>query len=243
MLNGIDFHLINPTESGNIGACARALKNMGFDQLHLLEPHAQLDAGAFARASGADDLLLRAQSHTQLNKQLSQYHWVVGTTMQTTSHAHKAISMEYFVQQVTQRTSQNQRIAVLFGTESSGLTNQQLDHCQATLSIPCSNAFSSLNLSHAVQIIAYEARKAMLGLSATQPSSGVMPATHEDIQRMVDFIEQRLTDKRYLAPEKQNKYMRHIKNIFHQSQMSKQQAQLFMGMLRGLVGKNQSETD
>lgn len=158
LLDQISIVLVNTSHPGNIGATARAMKNMGLEHLVLVSPKEFPHAEATVRASGADDLLARAKLVNNLQEAIADVHFVVGTSARTRTIPWPLANPRQCVQKIAPILEASQRVAFVFGNEQSGLSNEELALCHYHLQIPTSQDFSSLNVAAAVQIVCYECR-------------------------------------------------------------------------------------
>ena len=170
MENGKDLHrvrivLVEPTHPGNVGAAARAMKAMGLDRLCLVAPRRFPSAEATARAAGADDVLHAARIVESLDDALADCGFVLGTTARPRRIEWPVLDAREGARRAVAQAARTP-VAVVFGRESAGLTNAELDRCHALVRIPAAARFSSLNVAAAVQIIAYEMRVAAHGEGA-----------------------------------------------------------------------------
>lgn len=152
--DGIAFVLVAPTEPGNIGAAARAVKNMGFRRLELVNPAGHLSLMARAMACGAKDLLERAPVHASFEDAVAGASLVVGTTRRRGRRRGLFLPLEDGAARIVKAAAGN-RVAILFGNEHNGLTNRELDACAFLLTIPTDPAAPSLNLAQSVLLTAY----------------------------------------------------------------------------------------
>ncbi|MBT8143938.1 MAG: RNA methyltransferase, partial [Gammaproteobacteria bacterium] len=161
-MNSDDIHivLVETSHPGNIGATARAMKTMGLTRLRLVKPKIFPDADATARASGADDILDTAQVFGSLQEAIADCVAVVGTTARSRTLSAPVISPRNSAARIA-ATLPSGPVAMVFGRERAGLSNDELDHCNWLVNIPANPDFSSLNLAMAVQLIAYEIRLAL----------------------------------------------------------------------------------
>ena len=164
--NNISFILIDTLESGNIGASARALKNLGFSRLELVRPgkFPSDEAGWFAH--GAEDVLSNATVHQNLEDALKDKSVVIGTTRRAGKKRGKVYPVREAAEKIRQ-LSVNNRVALLFGREDRGLTNEETAACSFMISIPASPENPSFNLAQALLIIAYELSCTSYGISPT----------------------------------------------------------------------------
>jgi TrmH family RNA methyltransferase len=154
-LDNIRFVLVGTTHPGNIGAAARAMKTMGLSNLHLVEPLHYPNAEATARASGADDVLAKAVVHNSLVDAIAGCQQVYGMSARLRHLPVPIVNPREAVEKI-QQVEDDAHIAIVFGREHSGLTNEELDRCQHLINIPANPDYSSLNLAAAVQVLAYE---------------------------------------------------------------------------------------
>jgi tRNA (cytidine32/uridine32-2'-O)-methyltransferase len=156
----IRFVLVETSHPGNIGAAARALKTMEQANWVLVSPSQFPHPEALAMASGATDWLDSVQVVATLEEAVADCEWVVATSARPRSAYYwPELSPEEATEQLVARSQQGATVAVVFGPERTGLSNEHLDFCQALIAIPANPAYSSLNLAQAVQIIAYEIHK------------------------------------------------------------------------------------
>ncbi len=163
--DNVHFVLVEPTEPGNIGAAARALKNMGFRRLELVNPVPHLTAEAKSMACGAKDLLVKAPIYPNLESAIAGKSLLVGSTRRLGSKRGLILNLREAAGKIRQAAQAN-RVAVLFGNEHSGLTNRETDRCGFLLTIPSSPAFPSLNLAQSVMLVAYELSSSAGGRAA-----------------------------------------------------------------------------
>jgi tRNA (cytidine32/uridine32-2'-O)-methyltransferase len=166
----IRFVLVGTTHPGNIGAAARALKNMSLEELVLVRPAAFPHPEASARASGADDLLARARVEPDLRVALQDCSLVLATTSRERDQYFRVLDVRAAMTRVLSAAEQGP-VALLFGPERAGLSNAELECAHALLRIPANPAYSSLNLAMAVQVVAYELLRARLRAAGEPPAS------------------------------------------------------------------------
>ncbi len=234
-LENIHIFLINTTESGNIGAASRAMKNMGLQNLVLINPSCSIDEKAKARSSGADDILENTIISDNLKAALASYNYVIGTSHRQRKSKKKPFDMEDFHKHIN-NNSTHEKTAILFGTESSGLTNEALDLCDYCLAIPSNPDFPSLNLSHAIQIICYETLQSTIHTTAglVQVPIKAKQTRHEDYEFLFEYIEKNLLDSAYLESEKAKSYMSKVRNIIKGASFSEEELKLFAGLIKNL---------
>lgn len=176
-LSRVRVVLINTSHPGNIGAAARAMKTMGLHRLYLVDPQDFPSAEATSRASGADDVLANAVVCDSLPEALQDCSLVIGTTARERAISAPFVEPREFAERVMQETEQGE-VALVFGRERSGLTNEEIDCCQLLVHIPANENYSSLNLGAAVQVLSYELR--MTALAAKRSAQGAALAQASD---------------------------------------------------------------
>lgn len=188
--------LVGTQHPGNIGSAARAMKTMGLADLHLVRPHKFPHLEASALAAGATDLLDRAIVHESFAEAVADCHFVIGTS----SRRREVPLPEYGAREAAERLWQaglTGKVALVFGCERTGLENEDLQRCHATVCIPANPDYASLNLAAAVQVLVYEFRMAQLTFESapeTLPGSGSVLdsdaalATHDDMERFFGHL-------------------------------------------------------
>ncbi len=229
--NHIKFVLVETSHPGNIGAAARAMKNMSLSRLALVTPKQFPHADATARASGADDLLERAEIHDSIESAVADCAFVVGTSARP---RHLYIP-EYTPRECAEKLaleSQEQPVAILFGREDSGLSNTELDFCNAQMRIPTNPDYSSLNLGAAVQVMAYEM---MLQCEADQPAAEIVRenplATQDEMEGFYAHLEQVITKTGFFDPDNPGQMMRRLRRLYQRAQVDRNE----MNILRGIL--------
>lgn len=238
-LSSIRIVLVATTHAGNIGATARAMKNMGLTQLVLVNPkHPLPNAEASARASGADDILQNALTINSLEEALSDCHLVLGTSARERQIPWPLLNPREAAQKSIEATHQQQQVALVFGREHAGLTNEELQQCNYHIHIPTNEAFSSLNVAAAVQVLTYEMRVAWLALQSQPTSSKVheiknldQPCTHEELEKFYQHLEQLLIAIQFLNPEQPKYLMARLRKLYGKANITK----LEMNILRGIL--------
>ena len=188
MLKNINVVLVQTSHPGNIGGAARALKNMGLEKLRLVMPKNFPCADATARAAGADDVLASATTTNTLAQALQNCSLVIGTSARLRELSLPILDPRSAAIKITE-TAKTQQVAIVFGRENNGLTNEELLQCHYQLHIPTNPEFSSLNLAAAVQLIAYEIRMASTHAIITAQDNNEMP-TAEDIQMLYKHLQE-----------------------------------------------------
>lgn len=228
-LDNIFIILVGTTHPGNIGAAARAMKTMGLKHLRLVQPQHFPSLEATARASGADDLLAHAEIFDRFEDSLQGCRLVFGSSARQRSIRWSTLHPR---QCATQALESQDKVAIVFGREHSGLTNDELDHCHYMLQIPTDAHFSSLNLAAAVQVVSYELRcRADELCHKPLAPRDEMPVSAEQMQLFYLHLEQTLIDIEFLDPEKPRRLMRRLQRLFNRAQPVTSEMNLLRGIL------------
>jgi len=241
MLDKIRIVLVNTTHPGNIGATARAMKNMGLSDLCLVEPKHFPHADADARASGADDILASARVVDSLEAALADCQLVVGTSARERHIPWPLVNPRELgaiaAQALNADSSRDARVAVLFGREASGLTNDELQRCHKHVHIPTNPSFSSLNVAAAVQVISYEMRMALVeDQVAKTPQWGtrwdIELADNNEIEQMFEHLEKVLVEIDFLDPANPRQLMPRLRRLFLRAVPDKVEVNVMRGILK-----------
>jgi len=231
-LSRIQVVLSHPTHSGNIGAVARAMKNMGLSALRLVAPEADpLASDARARAAGADDVLASASVYSDLSEALSGSKLVIGSSARSREIVWPTLQPREAAQELV-RVSADGPVSVVFGQERMGLTNDELDHCHYVIAIPANPAFPSLNLAAAVQIIAYELMLADGGsLGLPLAATDEVPATHDQLQAFYRHLEEVLNEVGFFGARHPEKLKRRLIRLFNRARLADSEVSILRGIL------------
>lgn len=229
--------LVGTTHPGNIGAVARAMKNMGVFELALVEPLHFPHAKATARASGAVDVLENARVHDTLDAAVKDCVFVVGASARSRALSWPCLEPRDCAARLLEKSAGGP-VAAVFGPEKYGLTNAHLDLCDALLTIPTNPDFSSLNLAMAVQVLTYELRAA--GVDRSSPSSyeaDAPLATSEDMEYFYTHLEDVLTDLEFLNPDNPRHLMRRLRRLFIRARPDQNELNILRGILTAVERK------
>ncbi|MEM7250890.1 MAG: RNA methyltransferase [Pseudomonadota bacterium] len=225
--------LVETSHPGNIGAAARAMKTMGLSELVLVNPKRFPAAEATERAAGADDILYHAQVVDTLNQALEPARWVIGTSARP---RHLAVP-EYRPDEAAARTLarlEDGPVAIVFGRERSGLSNDELDRCQALVRIPTNPDFASLNLGSAVQLIAYELRRHLPDPSGEPSVRASTHANQAQLEGLFSHLERVLVQLDYLDPKNPKFLMRRLRRLIARVEPEEAEVQILRGVLRNI---------
>jgi TrmH family RNA methyltransferase len=227
--------LVRPTHPGNVGATARAMKNMAMRSLYLVEPERFPGPEATDRAAGADDVLESAVICASLDEALRDCHLVVGTSARPRRIEWPTLDPAAGASRLVEGARQGP-VALLFGQERTGLLNSELDRCHFVVTIPADQAYSSLNLASAVQILAYEIyRVALAGrpAEALESREGRL-ASSEDMQRFYQHLEEVLQQIGFLDPDNPRFLMRRLMRLFNRAGMDDNEMNILRGILTAI---------
>ena len=228
-LDNIRVVLIETSHPGNIGATARAMKTMGLGQLRLVRPKYFPHADATAMASGADDLLGQAELYETLPDAVADCVAVAGASARMRTHHWPSYNARESAQRLMAVADQGP-VAIVFGRERAGLTNEEMDHCQWLLNVPANPAYASLNLAMAVQIVGYELR--MSSGSAQLPASQKNePAPAAELERFFEHLEQVMVHTEFLNPDNPRHLMRRVRLLFNRAAPDQNEVNILRGLL------------
>ncbi len=233
MLANIKIVLVETSHPGNIGAVARAMKNMAVDNLCLVNPKVFPSADATARASGADDILANAKVYSNLPEAIADCQLVLGASARCRSISWPELTPRECAEKVIIREPGN-KVAIVFGRENSGLKNHELDLCHFLLRIPCNSEYSSLNIAAAVQVICYE----LFVAAGVQENSrvgdkGDIPlASAEQMESFYGHLHQALVDIGFMHPDQSKSIMRRLRRIYNRNQLDTKELDILRGILR-----------
>ena len=225
--------LVGTQHPGNIGAAARAMKTMGLSRLVLVAPEKPLDEVAFRRSAGAEDVLGNAPVHATLAEAVAECRLVLGCTARSRRVQLEQLEPGAAAGRVLQGALEGP-VALVFGRERTGLTNEELQLCHASVHIPSDPAFSSLNLAAAVQVLAYELRLAMLAAAPAAPAEvapDAQPASHEQVEGFFAQLGQTLDEIDFHKGRSPDSAMRKLRRLFLRTGLTPHEVRLLRGVL------------
>lgn len=224
-LNSISILLVRPRYHENIGSVARVMKNMGLNRLIVVEGASPLHRDAYKLASGAEDILERAEEFPDLKEAISEMGCVVGMTSRAGKERSPLLTPKKLVEELMPISEKN-CIGLVFGSEKEGLTNEELSLCHFYVRIPSADSFPSLNLAQAVMVLCYE----LFQTSTTiQQEKGPL-ASSGHLERMFEHMERTLVAIEFLDAKHPERIMRVLRKIFGRSQMDEREVQIFQGI-------------
>lgn len=225
--------LVETSHPGNIGAAARAMKNMGLAELHLVRPRLYPHPEATSRASGASDVLEAARVHEQLETAVADCGLVVGTSSRQRHLPWDLVEPRECATRVV-AAAQSQPVGLIFGSERVGLTNDELMQCNLLVTIPTSAVYSSLNVAMAVQLLAYEVWMATRPGAALPREPDVPLASAADMTRLYLHIEAVLEEIDFR--DRTGFLMARIRRLFNRARVDQNE----LNILRGILAAVQS---
>ncbi len=233
----IRFVLVGTQHPGNIGAAARAMKTMGLGRLVLVAPEKTPDDEAYRRSAGAEDLLDGAPVHATLAEAVADCTLVLGCTARSRRVQLEELLPADAARRAVAHAAAPAEVAVVFGRERTGLTNEELQLCHVAVHIPSDPAFSSLNLAAAVQVLAYEMRLALLdaGQAAVAPAAeaGLREgaASHAQMEGLFGQLGQTLDEIDFHKGRSPDSAMRKLRRLFLRASLTEQEVRLLRGIL------------
>ncbi|UCU98112.1 RNA methyltransferase [Acidovorax radicis] len=264
------FVLINTSHAGNVGAAARAMKTMGFDDLVLVAPrwpNVLRREETIQRASGALDVLENARIVATLDEALDGMSHLCATamtprdfgppTVEPRAHFEMLLKKERLAQAVAPLQAENAKegdaaepaqpsagntgVAFLFGSERFGMTNDDVYRCHAALSIPTNPHFGSLNLGAAIQVIAYDWRQALGGFAVQDATPARVQADAAQVAGMLTHWEHALTQIGFLDPAAPKKLMPRLNQLFNRAQLSPEEIHILRGVAKAMIETAQAK--
>ena len=234
MLANIRIVLVNTSHPGNIGAVARAMKNMAMDQLYLVEPKYFPHPDATARASGADDVLDRAVVCTTLDQAIGDCQWVFATTARQRSLAWPQVTPRGCAELAAQ-FAPKYPIAIIFGREDAGLTNEELERCHYMVRIPSNQAYCSLNIGAAVQVITYELYLAAQStINDFSYHAEDRPVTVAEMEGLVAHLQRVMVRVNFIEQGNPRNVIRRMRRMFAKAQLDENEMNILRGMLTAI---------
>jgi len=227
--------LVRTSHPGNIGAAARAMWTMGFTDLALVQPRHFPHEEATAMAAGASDRLANVTVHESLESALSGCVHAVGFSARRRDLSHAVVALREAAPAIVAATAEG-RVALVFGNETSGLSNAELARCQAFATIPANPAYGSLNLAMAVQVACYEVAVAA---DAHVPAKGRerLPATMDDLEGLFAHLERASLHTGFVDPVKPGRFLEHMRRLFARARLERPEVKLLRGLLGALEAK------
>ena len=228
MNKNIQFVLVEPSHPGNIGAVARAISTMGFDQLALVKPQEHPHPESRARSSSALEVLLNAGVYNELEDAVGDSSFVIGTTARNRRISVPVSSIRDMAHDILSK-AEHQKISIVFGPETSGLSNEEIARCNHLVYIPSSEQYPSLNLSMAVQVVAYELKIA----EAIEIKENVERnlASGQELELFYEHLKEVLLATGFLNPRNPRQLMRRLRALFNRAELDDNEVNILRGIL------------
>jgi tRNA/rRNA methyltransferase len=223
--DSISIILVRPKFHENIGSVARAMKNMGLNRLILINGSSPLHPNAYKLASGAEDILERAEEFPTLREAISELKCLVGMTSRGGRDRYPDMTPRALAKKIVSLSQENS-IGLAFGPEKEGLTNAELSLCHFYVRIPSIESFPSLNLAQAVMVVCYELFQASRGI----PEAPIRLAQAEQLERMFEHMEKTLIQIGVLDSNHPKRIMRALRRLFGRSQMDEREVRILQGI-------------
>ena len=232
------FILVHTSQAGNVGAAARAMKVMGFDDLVLVAPrwsNVLRREETIQRASGALDVLDKARIVATLDDALEGIDTLCATAMTPRDFGPPTLSPRACFAQWASGPSHPQGVGFLFGSERFGMRNEDVYRCHVALSIPSNPAFGSLNLGAALQVIAYEWSQALGGFDVLPATAPSLAADAQQVAGLLSHWEQALVAIGYLDPQAPKKLMPRLNQLFNRAAVSQEEVHILRGVAKAML--------
>jgi len=223
--------LSHPSHPGNIGAVARAMKTMGLSRLYLVKPKSFPDPQADAMAAGADDVLGSARLCESLSEALAGTVSATALTARRRGLATEPTWARQAAGELIARSAQGE-VAIVFGNETAGLSNEEVSLCQHWALIPTSPDYKSLNLAQAVQILCYELRLGAVDIGPPpEVTDAGTPASHDEVEALIAHLERAAVSSGFLDPNAPKRLMPRMRRMFARAGLEKEEVNILRGML------------
>ena len=226
----VRFVLSETSHSGNLGGAARALKTMGFQHLGLVAPRCAIDATAHALASGADDVLQGATRYPDLDAALADCVYTVAATARPREHSPEVSDARAAALRLAEAAARGP-VALVFGNETSGLSNRDIQRCDALAHIPANPAYSSLNLAAAVQVFAYEMRMACGASVPAAAGDADRAATRGEVEMLLLHAEQVLGQIGFFDPRNPKRLLQRLRRLASRARLENEEVNILRGVL------------
>ena len=233
--SNVHFILFKPQLPENIGACARALKNFNFSKLKIVSPKISFpNEKVFATSVGAKDIINASKVYSNFEDAIKNANCVIATSSRIRKKNYKHLSLNKL-----RKINFKQKIAIVFGPEASGLTNNELSYANYVIKLPTNNKFQSLNLSHCVILLCHEIFK-ILNKKVNKFDSKYKnkQVNKEELNKFINFLVNSLDQIGFLQPDHKRKSMiENIRTIFHKMNLSDKEMRILLGIIGSLKNK------
>lgn len=238
MLSNVKVVLVGTSHSGNIGSAARAMKVMGLSEMVLVDPQCEVDAQAVALAAGASEIALNARIVSSLEEAVEDCGLVVGSSARSRTLEWPMLDPRECGEKFAIE-GQKHPVALVFGRERTGLTNEELQTCHYHVCIPANPDYSSLNLAMAVQTICYEIRVAHLNQVQSQyaPQAEEEYPRHKELEMFYEHLEKVMIETQFISEAQPGQVMNKLRRLFNRARPEAQELNILRGVLTA-VGKS-----
>ena len=237
--NFIKVVLVGTTHPGNIGAAARAIKTMGLSKLDLVCPKEFPSNEATYRSKAAKDILEKASIHETLFESVKGCEMVIGTSARNRKVPWPVLNPKNASKEINKAVKNNSKVAIVFGREDRGLTNEELGLCNLHIHIPTNEDYSSLNLAQAVQIVTYEIRMNFLELESLKNDQewDVELASAEQTERLIEHMDELMKEVEFYDIENPRKLLMRVRRFFKRSGIDVMETNIFRGLFSTIQKK------
>ena len=238
MLSNVKVVLVGTSHSGNIGSAARAMKVMGLSEMVLVDPQCEVDAQAVALAAGASEIALNARIVSSLEEAVEDCSLVVGSSARSRTLEWPMLDPRECGEKFAVE-GQKYPVALVFGRERTGLTNEELQTCHYHVCIPANPEYSSLNLAMAVQTLCYEIRVAHLNQVQSQyaPQAEEEYPRHKELEMFYEHLEKVMIETQFISEAQPGQVMNKLRRLFNRARPEAQELNILRGVLTA-VGKS-----
>lgn len=238
MLSNVKVVLVGTSHSGNIGSAARAMKVMGLSEMVLVDPQCEVNAQAVALAAGASEIALNARIVSSLEEAVEDCVLVVGSSARSRTLEWPMLDPRECGEKFAVE-GQKHPVALVFGRERTGLTNEELQTCHYHVCIPANPEYSSLNLAMAVQTLCYEIRVAHLNQVQSQyaPQAEEEYPRHKELEMFYEHLEKVMIETQFISEAQPGQVMNKLRRLFNRARPEAQELNILRGVLTA-VGKS-----
>jgi tRNA (cytidine32/uridine32-2'-O)-methyltransferase len=234
-LQNIRIVMVGTTHPGNIGAAARAMGNMCFTELTLVDPQCPVGEIAYARASGANAILDNRETCEDLAQAIADCNLVIAASARRRSLSWQELKPPQLADRVVEMDD-NMRTALVFGREHSGLSNEEIQLCNYMVCIPTNPDFSSLNVASAIQVLCYEIfqRQARAPSIVKPPAAQDLPAASAEVEGYFEHLQNVLQMSGFLDPQQPGLIMQRLRRLYLRSEITRNEINILRGMLTAI---------
>ena len=237
--DSIKIVLVGTTHPGNIGAAARAIKTMGLRHLDLVSPKEFPSDEAIYRSKAAKDILEKASTYETLLESVKECEVVIGTSARNRKVPWPVLNPKDASKEINLAVKNNSKVAIVFGREDRGLTNEELGLCNLHVHIPTTEEYSSLNLAQAVQIMTYEIRMSFIEIENLENNQewDVELASAEQTERLIEHMDELMKELEFYDTENPRKLLMRVRRFFKRSGIDVMETNIFRGLFSTIQKK------